>query len=70
MEKNYKHLLQDRLTYYLDWKADWQDWFKQQEINEKARRKFYEDKKLFSFDPINTGLTFPLFDNSTPIKDE
>ena len=34
MEKNYKHLLQDRLTYYLDWKADWQDWFKQQEINE------------------------------------
>ena len=27
------------------------------------------DKKLFSFDPINTGLTFPLFDNSTPIQD-
>ena len=48
MEKNYKHLLQDRLTYYLEWQADWQDWFKHQEINEKAKRKFYRDKKLFS----------------------
>ena len=48
MEKNYKYLLQDRLTYYLDWKEEWQDWFKQQEINEKAKRKFYEDKKIFS----------------------
>ena len=54
MQKNYKHLLQERLTYYLDWKADWQDWFKHQEINEKAKRKFYGDKKLFScpFQPL------------------
>tara|TARA_B100000287_G_C20600098_1_gene767687 strand:- start:1111 stop:1392 length:282 start_codon:yes stop_codon:yes gene_type:complete len=47
MKKNYKYLLEDRLTYYLEWKKDWQDWFKHQEINEKAKKKFYEDKKLF-----------------------
>ena len=58
MQKNYKHLLQERLTYYLDWKADWQDWFKQQEINEKAKRKFYEDKKIFSL--IINFYFFPL----------
>ena len=48
MQKNYKHILQERLTFYQDWKSDWQDWFKQQEINEKAQRKFYGDRKIFS----------------------
>ena len=48
MQKNYKHLLQERLTFYQDWKSDWQDWFKHQEINEKAQRKFYGDRKIFS----------------------
>ena len=46
MQKNYKHLLQERLTYYLDWKADWQDWFKHQEINEKAKKNFMETKNF------------------------
>ena len=59
MEKNYKHLLQERLTYCLDWKADWEDWFKHQEINEKAKQKLYENRKFFGlvlnfyFLPIN-----------------
>ena len=48
MQKNYKHLLQERLTFYQDWKSDWQDWFKHQEINEKDQRKFYGDRKIFS----------------------
>ena len=48
MQKNYKHLLQERLTFYQDWKSDWQDWFKHQEINEKAQKKFYGNIKIFS----------------------
>ena len=48
MQKNYKHLLQERLTFYQDWKSDWQDWFKHQEINEKAQKKFYGNRKIFS----------------------
>ena len=47
MEKNYKNLLKQRLEYYLEWKSDWQDWFKHQEINEKAKKKFYENKRFF-----------------------
>ena len=48
MQKNYKHLLQERLTFYLEWKSNWQDWFKHQEINQKAKKKFYREKKFFS----------------------
>ena len=39
MEKNYKHLLKERLTVYLDCKSNWQDYFKNQEINEKAKKQ-------------------------------
>ena len=59
MKKNHKYLLQEKLSFYLDWEADWQNWFKNQEIIEKAKKKFYEDKKFFCvilnfyFLPIN-----------------
>ena len=49
MEKNYKHLLKERLTIYLDCKSNWQDYFKNQEINEKARKKIFKNKKLLNF---------------------
>jgi len=49
MEKNYKHLLKERLTAYLDCKSSWQDYFKNQEINEKAKKQLYKKKKLLNF---------------------
>ena len=49
MEKNYKHLLKERLTVYLDCKSNWQDYFKNQEINEKAKKQLYKKKKLLNF---------------------
>ena len=49
MEKNYKHLLKERLTIYLDCKSNWQDYFKNQEINEKAKKQLYKKKKLLNF---------------------
>ncbi len=59
MKKNYQNLLKQRLEYYLEWKSDFQDWFKHQEINEKAKIRFYENKKFFGliinfyFIPLN-----------------
>ena len=47
MKKNHKYLLQEKLSFYLDWEADWQNWFKNQEIIEKAKKKFYKDKRFF-----------------------
>ncbi len=49
MEKNYKHILKERLTVYLDCKSNWQDYFKNQEINEKAKKQLYKKKKLLNF---------------------
>ena len=49
MEKNYKHLLKERLTVYLDCKSNWQDYFKNQEINEKAKKQLYKKKNLLNF---------------------
>ena len=45
--KNYKYTLQDRLSYYLEAQNEWLEYFKHQEINEKAKRKFYGNKKIF-----------------------
>ena len=46
MEK-YKYTLQNRLNYYLEAQNEWLDYFKHQEINDKAKRKFYVNKKIF-----------------------
>ena len=47
MQKNYKYTLQDRLSCYLEAQNEWLEYFKHQEINEKAKRKFYGNKKIF-----------------------
>ena len=49
MEKNYKYLLKERLSIYLDCKSNWQNYFKNQEINEKVKKKFYKNKKILNF---------------------
>ena len=46
MEK-YKYTLQNRLNYYLEAQNEWLEYFKHQEINAKAKRKFYGNKKIF-----------------------
>ena len=45
--KNYKYTLQDRLSYYLEAQNEWLEYFKHQEINEKAKNKFYGNNKIF-----------------------
>ena len=44
---NYKYSLENRLNYYLEAQNEWLDYFKHQEINDKAKRKFYGNKKIF-----------------------
>ena len=48
MEK-YKYTLQNRLNYYLEAQNEWLDYFKHQEINDKAKRKFYGNKKIIGW---------------------
>ena len=48
MEKNYKYTLQERLNYYLEAQNEWLEYFKHQEINEKAKKRFYGNNKIFS----------------------
>ena len=49
MQKNYKYTLQDRLSYYLEARNEWLDYFKHQEITDKAKRKFYGNKKIIGW---------------------
>ena len=49
MQKNYKYTLQDRLNYYLEARNEWLDYFKHQEITDKAKIKFYGNKKIIGW---------------------
>ena len=57
MEK-YKYTLQNRLNYYLEAQNEWLEYFKHQEVNAKAKRKFYGDRKIFGL--ITELYFFPL----------
>ena len=54
MQKNYKYTLEERLNYHLQTQDEWLEYFLHQQINEKAKRKFYGNKKIF-------GLTVELY---------
>ena len=54
MEK-YKYTLQERLNYYLEAQNEWLEYFVHLEVNEKAKRKFYGNKKIFG---LIMGLYF------------
>ena len=49
MQKNYKYTLQDRLNYHLQTQDEWLEYFLHQQINEKAKKKFYGNKKIIGW---------------------
>ena len=59
MEKNYKYSLQERLNYYVECKNNWLEYFKHEEVNEKAEKRLFENNIIFClimefyFLPIN-----------------
>ena len=46
--KNFKYTLQERLNYYVECKNGWLEYFKHQEVSEKAKKRFYDSRKIFS----------------------
>ena len=46
--KNFKYTLQERLNYYVECKNGWLEYFKHQEVSEKAKKRFYDSHKIFS----------------------
>ena len=48
MSKNFKYILEERLQYMLTWQKECLEYFKHQQIQEKAKLKYYQDRKLES----------------------
>ena len=48
MNKNFKYILEERLQYMLTWQKECLEYFKHQQIQEKAKLKYYQDRKLES----------------------
>ena len=59
MEKNYKYSLQERLNYYVECKNNWLEYFKHEEVNERAEKRLFGNNIIFClimelyFLPIN-----------------
>ena len=51
MNKNFKYILEERLQYMLTWQKESLEYFKHQQIQEKAKLKYYQDRKLESQKP-------------------
>ena len=47
MEKNYKYSLQERLNYYVECKNNWLEYFKHEEVNEKAEKRLFGNNIIF-----------------------
>ena len=47
MEKKYKYSLQERLNYYVECKNNWLEYFKHEEVNEKAEKRLFGNNKLY-----------------------
>ena len=48
MRKNFKYILEERLQYMLTWQKECLEYFKHQQIKEKAKLKYYQTRKLES----------------------
>ncbi len=48
MNKNFKYILEERLQYMLTWQKECLEYFKHQQIQEKAKLKYYQDRKVES----------------------
>ena len=47
MEKNYKYSLQERLNYYVECKNNWLEYFKHEEVNERAEKRLFGNNIIF-----------------------
>ena len=47
MEKKYKYSLQERLNYYVECKNNWLEYFKHEEVNEKAEKRLFGNNIIF-----------------------
>ncbi len=46
MNKNFKYILEERLQYMLEWQNTCLEYFKHQQIREKAKTKYYQERKI------------------------
>lgn len=49
MKSNYKFILEKRLKFFQEWQNEWKEYFKYQDINQKVKVRYYQDKKILSF---------------------
>ena len=49
MKNNYKFILEQRLKIFQEWKNEWKEYFKYQDINQKVKVRYYQDKKFYHF---------------------
>jgi hypothetical protein len=48
MNKNFRYILEERLQYMLIWQRECLEYFKYQQISEKAKLKYYQERKIES----------------------
>ena len=48
MQSKYRNILKERLVFYKMWKNDWDLYFFNKSISEKAKKKYYSERKLLN----------------------
>ena len=49
MNKKFKYILEERLRYMLTWQKECLEYFKHQQIQEKAKLKYYQDRNCLLY---------------------
>ena len=48
MQSKYRNILKERLIFYKMWKNDWDLYFFHKSISEKAKKKYYSERKFLN----------------------
>ena len=48
MQNKYKNILKEKLVLYKEWKNDWDLYFFHKSISEKAKKKYYSNRKFLN----------------------
>ena len=48
MQSKYRNILKERLVFYKMWKNDWDLYFFHKSISEKAKKKYYSERKFLN----------------------
>ena len=48
MQSKYRNILKERLVFYKMWKNDWDLYFFHRSITEKAKKKYYSNRKFLN----------------------